>query len=249
MTIRIPGFARRLRCALPVLAASLAWSALPAQAQVYWRVEAGSSHARDAGFQDKDFEQAGLIWDGNFPPVPGILDELGVSPLFGVGVGYRFDDSVRGDVVLGYRGRYALTGAFQESWSTRPTTYDVDVASTTLLVNGYYDFRPVAGVRPYLGAGIGVARNRTGQLTQDFGFGFTTTVAGATRHDFAFALMAGVGLPMQGWTLDVGYRYVDMGKFETGVGGTANSVPPFAFPFFGASGKLRAHEVVAGARF
>jgi opacity protein-like surface antigen len=54
---------------------------------------------------------------------------------------------------------------------------------------------------------------------------------------------------MQGWVLDIGYRYVDMGKFETGEGGTAHTIPQFAFPFSGADGKLRAHELAIGARF
>lgn len=87
--------------------------------------------------------------------------------------------------MLAYRGFYSLND------KTFEATCHAGITSTTVMVNGYYDFS-AGGVRPYIGAGIGWARNETDRLVQDFGPGFSNTFSGATRDD-----------------------YVDLGKFET----------------------------------
>jgi opacity protein-like surface antigen len=165
----------------------------------------------------------------------GSLRHIDGSSIVGAGMGYRLSSALRGDVTLAYRGFYSLNDRTFEA------TYTASIASTTLMLNGYYDFA-AGGVRPYIGAGIGWARNETGTLTQDFGLGFANTFSGATKDNAAFALMAGVGIPYSGWTLEVGYRYVDLGTFETA------AVAAFGVSS-GQSGKLSAHELTLGARF
>jgi opacity protein-like surface antigen len=54
--------------------------------------------------------------------------------------------------------------------------------------------------------------------------------------------MAGVGIPSPGWTLDIGLRYIDMGKFETGNTAALGITG-------GHTGKLSAYELTLGARF
>jgi opacity protein-like surface antigen len=185
-------------------------------------------------FKDNNFEEAGnILADPSFQPAT--LNNIDDSPVVVGGVGYRFTSSLRGDVTLAYRGFYSLTDRTFEA------VYTVNVTSATLMVNGYYDFT-AGGVRPYVGAGIGLARNETGNLTQDFGLGFANTFAGASREDTAVALMAGVGIPYSGWTLDIGYCYVDLGKFET-----ANRAALGVSS--GHTGKLSAHDITLGARF
>jgi len=248
MTVILPAGSRMLRHALFWLALALATLAPPAQAQVYWRFDTGWSKARDAGFHDNDFWQSGLILGGSFYEA-GRLDGLGESLHFGAGLGYRFSDSLRADVTVSYRDGYHLSGSDYDGFA--PATYSAAVSSKALLVNGYYDFH-AGGVRPYLGAGIGWARNTMGPMTQDWGFGFATTIPGATTTSRAFALMAGVGILVRGAILDVGYRYVDFGEFESGTDGWApagGGMPAFRFPYGGGTGKLRAHELTVGFRF
>ena len=213
----------------------LAAAAAPAQAQVYWRFEAGWSQPNDAEFKDNDFYNSGNIWGDPTGTQPGTLNNVDGSLIVGAGVGYRFASSLRGDVTLTYRGFYDLNE------STFEARYNASVTSTALMVNGYYDFT-AGGVRPYIGAGIGWARNETSDLHQNFGLGFINTFSGATRDDTAYALMAGVGIPYSGWTLDIGFRYVDLGKFETGA--------KAAFGITGGqTGKLTAQEITFGFRF
>jgi opacity protein-like surface antigen len=207
----------------------------PAQAQLYWRLEIGYSKPNDADFKDNNFYEAGnILADSSFTQ-PATLNNIDGSSVVGGGVGYRFASGLRGDVTLAYRGFYSLND------KTFEANYHASITSTTLMLNGYYDFT-AGSVKPYVGAGVGVARNETDRLTQDFRLGFVNTFSGATKDNGAFALMAGVGIPYSGWTLDVGYRYIDLGKFET--------APIAAFGVSsGHSGKLSAHEFTLGARF
>jgi opacity protein-like surface antigen len=225
-----------MKKAAAAAAAVFLMAALPAHAQMYWRLDIGYSEAVDkADFKDNDFNNAGNILADESFTQPATLNNIDGSSILGGGVGYRFTNRLRGDVTLAYRGFYTLSD------KTFEADYHASITSTTLMVNGYYDF--TAGrVRPYIGMGIGVARNETDGLTQDFRFGFSNTFSGATREDPAVAFMAGIGIPYSGWTLDIGYRYIDLGKFETGTGAQLGVTS-------GHTGKLRAHEFILGARF
>jgi opacity protein-like surface antigen len=214
---------------------------------MYWRLEVGLSQPRDAGLKDKDPNFAQII-TANFER--DTLNNIDRSFLMGAGVGYRFHPNWRGDAALTYRGGYQLDDRDKDGGIIPPVpaTYSADVSSTALLFNGYYDFE-AGGMRPYVGAGIGVAHNRLGPLRQDFNRGFNLNLAPGKRTDTAFALMAGVSMPQPGWVLDLGYRYVDLGKIESGTGlysnGASLGVP--AYP--GVSGRLTAHELTVGVRF
>jgi opacity protein-like surface antigen len=231
----MPGSSMRTAIVTAVFAC-IAAAAQAAQAQTYWRVDVGWSAPVDkADFKDNDFYNSGnILGDPTFTQ-PGTLNNIDGSLIFGAGAGYRFTSGLRGDVTLTYRGFYNLND------STFEADYNAHLSSTTLMVNGYYDFT-AGGVRPYIGAGIGWARNRTDKLVQDFRFGFANTFAGATRDDTAVALMAGVGIPHAGVTLDIGLRYIDMGKFETGNTAALGITG-------GHTGKLSAYEFTFGVRF
>ena len=222
--------------AILVLAAWGLATAAPAQAQMYWRFDVGwSAPVDNADIKDNDFYNTGVIWGDPTGTQPGTLNNIDGSLVIGAGVGYRFTSGLRGDVTLAYRGMYSLND------STFEADYSMRITSTTLMVNGYYDFT-AGGVRPYVGAGIGWARNETDPLIQDFRFGFANTFSGATTTNTAVALMVGVGIPYSGGALDIGYRYVDLGKFETGTAA--------AFGITGGqTGKLTAQEITFGFRF
>lgn len=222
--------------AILCLAAAGLATAAPAQAQIYWRFDVGWSEAADqADFKDNDFYNSGnILADPDFTQ-GATLNNIDGSPVMSVGVGYRFASGLRGDVTLAYRGQYQLNE------STFEAHYTARITSTTLMVNGYYDFT-AGGVRPYVGAGIGWARNETDPLIQDFRLGFANTFNGATTDNTAVAVMAGVGIPYSGGMLDIGLRYIDMGKFETG------NIAALGITG-GHTGKLSAYEFTLGFRF
>jgi opacity protein-like surface antigen len=118
------------------------------------------------------------------------------------------------------------------------------------MLNGYYDFALAWG-KPYVGAGIGWASNKVDSIkaTHPAVPGVTVTAPGGTKNNVAWALMAGVGVPINSrMTVDVGVRYADLGKLEADAGNlTANGVAIGTYS--GAKGNLRAWELTAGLRF
>lgn len=228
-----------------VLAAALlgALAAMPAQAQTYWRVGTGVSKPSGAALKDRDFATGMGICADFFCSAPSDVNHIRPSFILEGAAGYRFSPSLRGELMYSYRGNYALHGM-----DGSRAAYNADLKSTVLLLNGYYDFAMQGGFQPYLGMGVGWAQNRLHTVMQSFPVAGTimNTVSGATKNNPAFALMAGVSIPQQGWTLDIGYRYVNLGSIHSG---NIYSSIFSSFPISGLGGRLRAHELTVGTRF
>jgi hypothetical protein len=65
------------------------------------------------------------------------------------------------------------------------------------------DMPKLGTIRPFLGAGHGVARNSMGAMTytfQDLGANASTTTPGGTSSDLAYLLTAGISLPLGRFT-------------------------------------------------
>ncbi|MGQ9365368.1 outer membrane protein [Azospirillum sp. ST 5-10] len=233
-----------------LLAGTATLGAVPAAAQIYVTAETGWSWASNAGLDDRDGYTAATCQIC----VPGSLDELGDSPFVGLGVGYRVSDLLRADVILSYRGGYGL-----DDRDSAGVDYDADVRSLALMLNGYVDLPVEAfGVRPYLTAGIGVARNRTSSIHQSWSD--DPFVPPGTQDDpgggataFVWSLGAGASATLaEGIVLDVGYRYVDLGRLETDRGTSTyqdETTPAFGYASNGLEGHLRASEVRVALRY
>lgn len=220
--------------------------AAPAHAQSYWRLGTGVSKPSGAALKDRDFATGMGICADIFCAQPADVNHIRASFILEGAAGHRFTPSLRGEVMYAYRGNYAL-----HAMDGSRAAYNADLTSTTLMLNGYYDFAMQGGFQPYLGMGIGWARNRLHTVMQSFPLGGTlmNTVSGGTKNNPAFALMAGVSIPYPGWTLDIGYRYVNLGSIQSG-NFYSSTIPGFVgFPVSGVAGRLRAHELTVGARF
>jgi opacity protein-like surface antigen len=211
----------------------------PAQS-MYFRAETGYSWSRDADIRDRDFAASPAICGDAGCTTPGNIDDVGRSWLFGGAIGYRVNPNVRGELALGYRGSYGFGQTMPNG-----ATLNADVASWNVMANGYYDFDVGAPVRPYLSAGLGWARNRVSQVNSVDPAG---AAAGGSQDNLAWSLGAGIAYPMNNrLTLDFGYRYVDLGRFDTSAG--AATLTGAAAPYAGATGKLRVNELVVGVRW
>jgi opacity protein-like surface antigen len=145
------------------------------------------------------------------------------SGLFDIGVGYQFNNWFHADIT----GEYRTSAAFHAIESYTPPTcpfsscyddYNGSVKSIVGLVNGYVDLGTWWGFTPYIGAGVGVADNIVGPIT-DIG----TTVGGygfSSSHsstNLAWAAMAGIGYSVTpNLKLEMGWRYLDMGTATAG---------------------------------
>ena len=161
----------------------------------------------------------------------------------GCGSGSR---GFRGEMVLGVRQEKKFHGHYTDF--TPPIPVDpllqTHIKSYTMMFNGFYDFGNRGGFVPYVGAGMGWAYHRMGDVTSDMCNGCVQF--GEDKLSFAWSLMAGVGYQLtERAILDVGYRYIDMGLARSGHGDNT----------FGAWNPrlevddMRAHEFKVGIRY
>jgi opacity protein-like surface antigen len=155
---------------------------------------------------------------------------LSASALFDVGIGYQINNWLRMDATVGYRGGSHFQALEQvgipSTASQFADFYRGDVSSWVGMVNGYVDVGTWYGITPYVGAGIGVAQNTVSGVT-DTGFAYPGAGLGGfptggyldngSKTNFAWGLMTGVAFNVtQNLKLDLGYRYLNLGKFTSG---------------------------------
>ncbi|MGQ9369541.1 outer membrane protein [Azospirillum sp. ST 5-10] len=193
---------------------------------LYLRGDVGASFGRDVG---------GSVVEGT-----GFAGDLGESLLLEAGVGYQLPYNLRTDVTVGYRPGFAIDSS--ETLGGLSVSADADVTSWSIMANLYYDVPTGTAFTPYVGGGLGVAFNTVDDIDYAIGAG-RIREEGDTKTNFAWSLQAGVAYAMtENATIDLGYRYVDLGEFETGGSSTVGTVES-------ADGDVRAHEVKIGLRY
>ncbi len=242
--VRIAAAAAFVTAAFPAMAADLDDLLPPApvldeEAPETWYLR-GDIGAVRRETRDADFAATSLV--GAFAQ-----DGIANGGLVGLGLGYRFSPMLRMDVTLDHRFDARFRGAAAAPVFAGGSFLDRGrLESSTLLLNAYVDLGTWNGLTPYLGAGVGVARNtlfRYARITSDATGAIVAweRVAGDSDDSFAWALMAGLGYEvLPGLTLDVGYRFVGLGAVKTrhyNLGSGAEL------------GQIGAHEVRVGLRY
>jgi opacity protein-like surface antigen len=200
-------------------------------------------------------EAVGMGWDS--------------SMFFGLGVGYKFNDWFRADLTGEYRGKSNFHGSDHVTSQDRGFTvqgvdnYSASKSEWVFLANAYVDLGTWWCLTPYIGAGIGTARVTISGFRDD-GFNYdqarpffdgtpalasaTAYAADASKWNFAWALHAGLTYKVtQSMSIDLGYRYLDMGSGTTGAsrafdGGFVNG-GPFTF------NHITSHDLKLGVRW
>lgn len=159
--------------------------------------------------------------------VHDLVDEGGFdsAPFVGAGIGYKFNDWIRTDGIIEYRGkadfsaldRYGHSGPGGTTIWDGTNDYDGSKSEWLLMANAYVDLGNWYGVVPYVGAGIGASRNTISHF-RDINVP-TQGVAYADSDptwNFAWALHAGLGYQVTDqMTVDFGYSYLDLGDAKT----------------------------------
>ena len=181
---------------------------------------------------------------------------------YGFGVGYTFNRWLRFDVTGEYRGETEFHGF--DTWTDasgdpRYNDYTAKKSEWLALVNAYVDLGTWHGLTPFVGGGLGAA-NVKFRSFRDAGIAYATagtlstgypTMAYAGDHDewnFAWALYAGLGFEVtDAFTVELAYRYLDMGDGETGdiiaYDGTNTIDNPMIFE------DLTSHDLKLGVRY
>jgi opacity protein-like surface antigen len=182
------------------------------------------------------------------------------APLFSLGGGYQFNNWLRMDVTGEYRGNAHFHGQQVGVFGTvsLPDDYNADKSEWLFLANAYVDLGTWWCVTPYLGAGIGTSRNSISSFTDigatQAGLGggsilSTTYGENASKWNLAWALYAGLAYKVApGLSLELTYRYVNLGSATTGLtnsfdGVTVVNAPPFSF------NNINSQDVMLGFRW
>jgi opacity protein-like surface antigen len=153
--------------------------------------------------------------------------EFDSSSLFGLGIGFQFNNWLRLDATGEFRGNSDFTGLDIINGDPKFTDeYRAKKSEWLFLLNAYADLGTWWCVTPFVGAGIGFSRVtissftdtcttcKNGDGTAGPGVAFADT---ASQWNFAWALHAGLAFQAtNNMTVEFAYRYVSLGDGITG---------------------------------
>lgn len=181
---------------------------------------------------------------------------------FGLGAGYQFNSWFRADVTGEYRSKVHFSGTDYAKINITGVgvmpigdTYSGGYQSWVGLINAYADLGTWWCITPFIGVGVGGAHNTFSGLsditTVNLGGGTGSGLyeaSSASKNNFAWAAHAGLAYKVSSnMTVELAYRYLDMGTAITGTGasfdGTVRNGRPFEFR------DLTSHDLKFGVRW
>lgn len=171
-------------------------------------------------------------------------------------LGYRFNRWIRAEALLSWRPDLNFNGQSNFVGAAGPNQpVGGSVQSVAGFGVAYVDLPRVGKVRPFLGAGIGVARNRIDSLNFSFpGLpgDATTTTPGGSSSNLAYLLTAGLSVPLSAQLdLELAYRFSDLGRIQTGSGNAqvVRAAGTFNIPIGGTTADLQTHGLLMSLRY
>jgi opacity protein-like surface antigen len=142
---------------------------------------------------------------------------LADTPFLRGGIGYDVNNWLRFDSTAEYRFKTAINafGQFTSGGTTLNEAYQGYLTSLVLLENAYIDLGTWAYLTPFVGAGVGGAKNSVYDFTETgSGSGsISGTGPAANKWDFAWAAYAGVAYNVtNNFKIDLTYRYLNFGS-------------------------------------
>ena len=155
-------------------------------------------------------------------PVENIHKDFDSAPIFGLGLGYQFNNWLRADVTGEYRGKSNFHGydIVYAGGNTYTDEYRGSKSEWLVLANIYADLGTWDAFTPFVGAGIGGSWNTISNFMDIC----TTCPGGGVAHGVSaskanFAWARSRRRCLQGHaqlTLEFAYRYVDLGDALSG---------------------------------
>ena len=210
----------------------------------------------DIGFSNQRVDRLNNALDaGNTTSIQN--NSFNTAGIFGLGVGYKVNNWFRADVTGEYRGNSQFLGKDSITYpgGVATDTYHASKSEWVVLANAYVDLGTWWCMTPFIGAGVGGARvsinNFTdqglaiqgGPVLPSLAFGDNTS-----KWNLAWALHAGVAYKVTpNFTVELAYRYLDMGDGLTGdlrtFDGTNNINNPTTFK------NITSHDLKLGLRW
>lgn len=164
-----------------------------------------------------------------YPADPQIFFDLDADSIaYGsLAIGKEFSGNLRGEIAFSAFGKTDFAGPWSYTVPADPGPHadmSGSVRSVALMANGYYDFRTVGKVTPFVMAGIGISSNKMGEWTRTNAAATdpVQTFEGASKTNLAWSVGLGISMdvgPVFGTApakLDVAWRYFDLGTARGG---------------------------------
>lgn len=247
-----------------LLLAALAMPAAADSLSPYVRVTLGLDRTNDTTFADEDCSDVNPsalfgCADGDDGKPIGARGDFGMTTLLGIGAGAELTPWLRVEAEAAARPNLDFEGNanFKRSGKRQPVSGTL--SQSELMAFAYLDPLEAMGVQsrlqPFIGLGAGVSRNELAEMRYDFPELTQPRYAvmpGGTAYSFAWAATAGLAYAVDGnITLELAYRYSDLGKAETDAGELFNvtSKGERYIPIAPTEADLVAQSVTVSARF
>jgi opacity protein-like surface antigen len=213
----------------------------------------------DIGFSNQRVKRLNNALDSSYTSSHQNLG-FNTAGIFGLGVGYKVNNWFRADVTGEYRGNSQFFGTDHLTYAGPAygvNTYHATKNEWVVLGNAYVDLGTWWCMTPFIGAGVGGARVSIANFT-DHGIS-TPLVPGpalaslafgdnVAKWNFAWALHAGVAYKVTpNFTVELAYRYLDMGDGLTGDLRTFDGVNGIVNPTTFKS--ITSHDLKLGVRW
>jgi opacity protein-like surface antigen len=181
----------------------------------------------DIGFSNQRVDRLNNLLDRNNTSSVQTLN-FSSAGIFGLGVGYKVNNWFRADVTGEYRGNSNFFGTDRITYvgGVGTDTYHATKNEWVVLANAYVDLGTWWCITPFIGAGVGGARVAINGFTDQgiaLNGGVGPALAGlafgdnVSRWNFAWAAHAGLAYKVTpNFTVELAYRYLDMGDGLTG---------------------------------
>jgi opacity protein-like surface antigen len=181
----------------------------------------------------------------------------GVS-FYGIGAGYQFNSFLRADITGEFRGRSSFNSKQYGSMGS-VESLNGSMSSWVAMANIYADLGTWYCITPFVGAGVGVARNTVHDLYDTALYnpflpgapGIVTAYAddAGTKTSLAYALHAGLSYKVTpNLTVELAYRYLNLG--DAASGNFHNADPAFStHPGPTTFKDIVSHDVKIGVRW
>ena len=158
----------------------------------------------------------------------GAFGQRDDAPEAVIGIGFlagyhwqRHGIPIRTDIEYAYRARLDFD---TEAAGPPRTGFKNDLSTHSLMFNAYVDFDTGTPWRPYLGAGVGWARNHSETERVNIASGARQEIEN-DADNFAYSVQAGLRVAIsRSWVAEFGYRYIDMGEVNSGRFATGDTV-------------------------
>ncbi len=209
----------------------------------FFQFNAGYAKGKASGLVNKDFQNA-----------QGTNSKYTNSGLVGIEFGTNLHDNFRTSLSADYFTGFDFNSSFKDSAQTSQGLMKnkfqgkVNIKSSVLMLNGYYDITTINDFIPYVTLGLGISRNEAkASFARNPGVLGEGSDKYKSKIEYAFAYKIGLGSQFklnEDFNLDLRYQYSNLGKYRTGTGddGVGGKIEPI-------KGKLVAHQIILGVAY